>query len=340
MMQTHSLLQLRWARFRRHRMGYYSLWLFILIFVLSMMANLIANDRPLLVHYQDRYYLPVMHDYPETTYGGIFETAADYRDPVVQALIEQHGWMVWPLIRFADQTPNLALNRIPAPPSSENWLGTDDQGRDVLARILYGLRISILFGLGLTLLGSLLGIAVGALQGYYGGLVDLIGQRLIEVWSGLPQLFTTMILVSLFTPSIYWLFAIMLMFGWVTLVGIVRAEFLRARNQDYVLAARALGAGDVRIIFRHILPNVLSSTLSQLPFILTANITALSTLDFLGYGLPLGSPSLGELFSQAHNNLDAPWLVLSAFISMALLLSALLFIGEAARDAFDPRNRY
>ncbi len=339
-MNRHSVLQLRWQRFRRHRLGYYSLWLFLLMFALSLLANLIANDRPLLVQYQGHYYAPVVRDYPETTFGGVFETATDYRDPVVQQLIARQGWMIWPLIRFADQTPNFALDRLPAPPSAQNWLGTDDQGRDVLARILYGLRISIVFGLGLTLLGTLIGIAVGAVQGYYGGIIDLIGQRLIEVWGGLPQLFMTMILVSLFTPSIYWLFAIMLLFGWVTLVSLVRAEFLRARNLDYVLAARALGASDLRIIFRHILPNVLSSTLSQLPFILTANITALSTLDFLGFGLPLGSPSLGELFSQAHHNLDAPWLVLAAFFSLALLLSALLFIGEAARDAFDPRNRY
>jgi microcin C transport system permease protein len=321
-------------------MGYYALWLFGLIFALSLLANVIANDRPLLVHYNGHYYAPVLQDYSETTFGGVFETTADFRDPVVQQLVNQQGWMIWPPIRFADQTPNLTLNRLPAPPSAQNWLGTDDQGRDVLARILYGLRVSILFGLGLTLAGSVIGIAVGALQGYYGGLIDLIGQRLIEVWGGLPQLFTTMILVSLFTPNIYWLFAIMLLFGWVTLVSLVRAEFLRARNQDYVLAARALGASDGRIIFKHILPNVLSSSLSQLPFILTANITALSTLDFLGYGLPLGSASLGELFSQAHNNLDAPWLVLSAFMSLALLLSALLFIGEATRDTFDPRNRF
>ncbi|HEY4713996.1 MAG TPA: ABC transporter permease, partial [Aquirhabdus sp.] len=281
----------------------------------------------------------VFNQYSEQEFGGVFETEANYRDPVVQQLINQQGWMVWPMIRFADQTPNLDLTvSAPAPPSTQNWLGTDDQGRDVLARVLNGLRVSILFGFGLTIAGSMVGILVGAIQGYYGGWIDLIGQRLFEVWGGMPQLFMTMILVSFFSPSIYWLFAIMLLFGWMSLVSIVRAEFLRARSLDYVRAARALGLSNFKIIIRHILPNALSSSLSQIPFILTANITALSTLDFLGYGLPPGSASLGELIIQAKNNLDAPWLALAAFFTLAILLSVLVFIGEAARNAFDPKR--
>jgi microcin C transport system permease protein len=333
------LMQMRLRRFKKNRMGYLSFWIFIIILFLSLFSNFIANDRPLLLSYQGHLYTPVFHQYSEQQFGGIFETEANYRDPVVQHLIEQQGWMLWPMIRFADQTPNLSLPvTAPAPPSVQNWLGTDDQGRDVLARVLYGLRVSILFGFGLTIAGSMFGILIGAIQGYYGGWIDLIGQRLFEVWGGMPQLFMTMILVSFFTPNIYWLFTIMLLFGWMSLVNIVRAEFLRARNLDYVRAARALGLSHFKIIVRHILPNALSSSLSQIPFILTANIIALSTLDFLGYGLPPGSASLGELIIQAKNNLDAPWLALSAFFTLSILLSVLVFIGEAARHAFDPKQ--
>jgi len=333
------MMQMRWHRFKENRFGYLSFWIFLLILILSLSANFIANDRPLLMSYKGNLYSPVFAQYSEQEFGGIFETEANYRDPVVQQLIKQQGWMLWPIIRFADQTPNLDLTvSAPAPPSTQNWLGTDDQGRDVLARVLYGLRISILFGFGLTIAGSIIGIMIGAIQGYYGGWIDLIGQRLFEVWGGMPQLFMTMILVSFFSPSIYWLFAIMLLFGWMSLVSIVRAEFLRARSLDYVRAARALGLSNFKIIIRHILPNALSSSLSQLPFILTANITALSTLDFLGYGLPPGSASLGELIVQAKNNLDAPWLAFAAFFTLAILLSVLVFIGEAARNAFDPKR--
>lgn len=333
------IMQIRLRRFKENRFGYVSFWIFLVIFFLSISAHFIANDRPLLMSYKGQLYIPIFNEYSEQTFGGVFETEANYRDPVVQHLIKQKGWMVWPIIHFTDQTPNFALSiPAPAPPSTQNWLGTDDQGRDVLARILYGLRISIIFGFGLTIAGSIIGIMMGAIQGYYGGWIDLIGQRFFEVWGGMPQLFMTMILVSFFSPSIYWLFAIMLMFGWMSLVSIVRAEFLRARSLDYVRAARALGLSNFKIIIRHILPNALSSSLSQLPFILTANITALSTLDFLGYGLPPGSASLGELIIQAKNNLDAPWLALSAFFSLAILLSVLVFIGEAARNAFDPKR--
>lgn len=333
------VLAARIRRFKSNRLGYFSFWLFIIIFALSLAANLIANDKPLLVGYKGSIYVPVLKDYPETAFGGVFETTAEYRDPIVRQLINKDGWMVWPLIPFSAQTPNLDLAvPLPAPPSAQNWLGTDDQGRDVLARVLYGLRVSLLFGLLLTAASTVLGVLVGAIQGYYGGLVDLIGQRILEVWGGLPMLFMVMILVSMFTPSVYWLFLIMLLFGWPSLVGLIRAEFLRARNLDYVRAARALGVRDSAIMFRHILPNAISSSLSQIPFMLTASIVSLTALDFLGYGLPPQSASLGELLEQGKNNLDAVWLILTGFFVMALVLSLLVYIGEAARDAFDPRR--
>lgn len=333
------MLQQGIQRFKQNRLGVFCLIIFLIVFVLSSMAELIANDKPLLVRYQQHFYFPVVKSYPETTFGGVFETEADYRDPAVQQMINAHGWQLWPIVHYSYQTPNLELAvPVPSPPTSENWLGTDDQGRDVFARLLYGLRVSLLFGFALTLFSAILGILVGAIQGYYGGWVDLLGQRILEVWGGLPMLFMVMILVSMFTPNVYWLFLIMLIFGWTTLVGLVRAEFLRARHLDYVRAARSLGVRDGRIILRHILPNALSSSLSQLPFMLTANITALTALDFLGYGLPPDAASLGELLLQGKNNLNAPWLALSGFFSLALVLSLLIYIGEAARDAFDPRR--
>lgn len=334
------MMQARIQKFKQNRLGYFCFILFILIFILSLAAELIANDKPLLVKYDQHYYVPVIQTYPETTFGGVFETEADYRDPVVQQLINEKGWAVWPILRYSYQTPNLDLAvPVPSPPTAQNWLGTDDQGRDVLARLLYGLRISLVFGLALTVFASLIGIVVGAIQGYYGGWVDLIGQRILEVWGGLPTLFIVMILVSMFTPNVYWLFLIMLLFGWTSLVGLVRAEFLRARHLDYVRAARGLGVNDLKIMFRHILPNVISSSLSQFPFLLTANITALTALDFLGYGLAPDTASLGELLLQGKNNLNAPWLALSGFFSLALVLSLLIYIGEATRDAFDPRRQ-
>lgn len=334
------IMQARLQRFKANRLGFGCLIIFSLIFVLSLAAELIANDKPLLVSYQQQLYLPVFKAYPETTFGGVFETEADYQDPAVHALIQEHGWAVWPIIRYSYQTPNLELTvPVPSQPTSDNWLGTDDQGRDVLARILYGLRVSLLFGFALTLASAVLGMMVGAIQGYYGGWIDLIGQRILEVWGGLPMLFMVMILVSMFTPNVYWLFFIMLLFGWPTLVGLVRAEFLRARHLDYVRAARSLGVPDHSIILRHILPNAMSSSLSQLPFMLTANITALTALDFLGYGLPPDAASLGELLLQGKNNLNAPWLALSGFFTLAIVLSLLIYIGEATRDAFDPRRQ-
>lgn len=333
------IMQARIQRFKQNRLGYFCFIVFSILLTLSLAAEFIANDKPLILKYEQRYYFPVLKDYPETEFGGVFETIADYKDPVVQQLIEDKGWAVWPLIPFSYQTPNLELlEPVPSPPSAQNWLGTDDQARDVLARLIYGLRVSLLFGMALTLFSALVGIMVGAVQGYYGGWIDLLGQRLLEVWGGLPTLFLVMILVSLFSPSVYWLFLIMLLFGWPALVGLVRAEFLRARNLDYVRAARSLGVGDVRIMFRHILPNAMSSSLSQLPLMLTANITALTALDFLGYGLPPDAASLGEILLQGKNNLDAPWLALAGFFSLAIVLSLLIYIGEAARDAFDPRR--
>ncbi|TCB30260.1 ABC transporter permease [Acinetobacter sp. ANC 4910] len=333
------MIQTRLQRFRQNRLGFVCFILFSLIFAVSLAADLIANEKPLLVKYQQSFYFPVFKSYPETTFGGVFETEADYKDPVVEQLIADQGWAVWPVIRYAAQTPNLDLAvPVPSKPTTQNWLGTDDQGRDVLARILYALRVSLLFGFALTLFSAVIGIFIGAIQGYYGGWIDLIGQRLLEVWGGLPMLFMVMILVSIFTPSVYWLFLIMLFFGWTTLVNLVRTEFLRARNLDYVRAARALGVADTRIIVRHILLNVISSSLSQLPFMLTANITALAALDFLGLGLPADTASLGEILLQGKNNLNAPWLALSGFFTLAIVLSLLIYIGEAARDAFDPRQ--
>ncbi|MEG0826922.1 MAG: ABC transporter permease [Acinetobacter sp.] len=334
------LIHARLQRFKDNKLGFGCLILFSIILILSLASELIANDKPLLVKYENTLYVPVFKSYPETAFGGIFETEADYKDPVVQQLINDKGWAVWPLIPYSYQTPNLELAvPVPSAPTAQNWLGTDDQGRDVLARILYGLRVSLLFGFALTFASALLGIIVGAIQGYYGGWVDLIGQRILEVWGGLPTLFMVMILVSMFTPSVYWLFLIMLFFGWTTLVGLVRAEFLKARNLDYVRAARSLGVTDRTIMFRHILPNAMSSSLSQLPFMLTANITALTALDFLGYGLPPDAASLGELLLQGKSNLNAPWLALSGFFSLAIVLSLLIYIGEATRDAFDPRRQ-
>lgn len=339
MIKLSPIRQQQFNRFKNNKIGFYSLMIFGVVFCACLSVNFIANDKPLLVKYQDSYYFPVLKSYPETTFGGVFETETEYKDPVIQDLIQKNGYMIMPIIEFADQTPSLdRVEAFPAPPNAQNWLGTDDNGRDVLARLLYGLRISLLFGLALTLVGSLIGIIVGAVQGYYGGKIDLIGQRFMEVWGGMPQLFMIIILVSLFSPSIVVLFAMMLLFGWMGLVGLVRAEFLKARNFDYVRSAKAMGVSDSNIMIRHILPNALASSLSQLPFILTANVVSLTALDFLGYGLPAGSPSLGELMSQAKNNLDAPWLALSAFFSLTIILSLLIFIGEALRDAFDPRQ--
>jgi microcin C transport system permease protein len=333
------LTQRRLSNFRANRRGFWSLWLFLLLFGVSLFAEFIANDRPLLVRYDGAFYFPVFADYPETTFGGEFPTEADYRDPYVQKHINEHGFLLWPLIPFSYKTINYGLTKpAPAPPDAVDWLGTDDQGRDVLARLIYGFRISVLFGLVLTILSSIIGVAAGAIQGYYGGLTDLLFQRFIEVWSGLPVLYLLIILSAIIQPNFWWLLGIMLLFSWMSLVDLVRAEFLRARNFDYVRAARALGVSNPVIIWRHVLPNAMVATLTFLPFILNGSITTLTSLDFLGFGLPPGSPSLGELLAQGKNNLQAPWLGFTAFFTLAVMLSLLIFIGEAVRDAFDPRK--
>lgn len=336
-MRLSPLNQQRWQRFRHHRRGYWSLWIFLSVFMLSLCAEFIANDKPLLVHYQQRWYAPLFFNYSESDYGGPFATAADYQDPWLQQRIENHGWALWAPIRFGANSINFASQvPFPSPPSRQNWLGTDANGGDVMARLLYGLRISLLFGVLLTLFSSVMGIVIGAIQGYFGGMVDLIGQRLIEVWSGMPSLFLLILLSSVIQPSFWWLLLVTVLFGWMSLVSVVRAEFLRTRNFDYIRAAQALGVSDGRIMLRHILPNAMVATLTFLPFILCGSITTLTSLDFLGFGLPIGSPSLGELLLQGKNNLQAPWLGLSGFFTLAILLSLLIFIGEAVRDAFDP----
>ena len=332
--------QRRFERFKAHKRGWYSLWLFLVLFVLSLGAEFIANDKPLVVSYDGALYFPVLKRYPETTFGGEFPLQANYKSPYIKELIaEKDGWMLWPVIPFNYSSINYDLQvPAPAPPSLQNWLGTDDQGRDVFARVIYGFRISVLFALTLTLISSVIGVFVGALQGFYGGWVDLIGQRFLEVWSGLPVLYLLIIMASFIQPNFWWLLGIMLLFSWMSLVDLVRAEFLRGRNLEYVRAARALGMQNSAIMFRHILPNAMVSTLTFLPFILTGAIGTLTALDFLGFGLPAGSPSLGELVAQGKSNLQAPWLGISAFTVLALMLSLLVFIGEAARDAFDPRK--
>jgi microcin C transport system permease protein len=333
------LARRRFAAFRGNRRGRWSLWIFLVLFGLSLLAEGLANDRPLLVRYDGRLYVPVLRAYPETTFGGVLPTEAAYRDPAVKGLIDARGFSVWPPVPYRYDTIDWELaGAAPAPPSSRHWLGTDDVGRDVLARLIYGFRISVLFGLALTLGASLVGVAAGAVQGYFGGWVDLLFQRAIEIWSGLPILYLLIILASIVQPSFWWLLGLMLLFAWTALVGVVRAEFLRARNLDYVRAARALGVADRTIIVRHVLPNAVVATLTFLPFILNGSITTLTSLDFLGFGLPPGSASLGEILAQGKANLQAPWLGVTAFAVLAIMLSLLIFIGEAVRDAFDPRK--
>jgi peptide/nickel transport system permease protein/microcin C transport system permease protein len=330
----------RWARFKAHRRGWWSLWLFLALFGLSLGGELIANDKPLLVTYQGEWYFPAFKRYTEQDFGGELPFQPDYRSAQVRQLIEGQGGRLWfAPIPFAFDTVNYDLTEpAPSPPSGDNWLGTDDQARDVLARVIFGTRISLLFALALTAASALIGIATGALQDYYGGWVDLIGQRVLEVWSGLPVLYLLIILSGFVEPNFWWLLGIMALFSWLSLVDVVRAEFLRSRGLEYVKAARALGVGDAQVIVRHILPNAMSATLTYLPFILTGAIATLSALDFLGFGMPAGSASLGELIGQGKSNLQAPWLGLTAFFALALILSLLVFIGEACRDAFDPRT--
>lgn len=327
----------RLDNFKANRRGWWSLWVFLTLFTVSLFAEVIANDRPVLVSYEGGLYFPILTQYPETTFGGDFATPADYRDPFVAENIEARGWMLWPPIRFSYGTVNSRIDGpVPSPPTLTNPLGTDDNGRDVAARLIYGFRISVLFGLCLTLFSSVVGILAGAIQGYFGGRTDLYLQRFIEIWSSLPVLFLLIILSSMVKPNFWWLLGLMLLFSWTSLVGLVRAEFLRARNFDYVRAARALGVDDWTIMARHVLPNAMTATLTFLPFILNSSVVVLTSLDFLGFGLPPGSPSLGELLSQGKSNLNAPWLGITSFTVLAVMLALLVFIGEAARDAMDP----
>ena len=355
----------RLANFRANRRGYWAFWLFMVLFVVSLFAEFVANDRPFLVKFEGHYYVPVLVDYPETAFGGDFETKADYRDPFLKKLIaEKGGWMIWPPIRYHYDTHNLDLpTPAPSPPTwmlteeqcktvaakkgvsgctelEANWLGTDDQGRDVVARLIYGFRLSVLFGLALTLISSAIGVAAGAVQGYFGGWTDLLFQRFIEIWTAIPSLYLLLIISSVLVPGFFVLLGILLLFSWVALVGLVRAEFLRGRNFEYVRAARALGVSNRSIMFRHLLPNAMVATLTFLPFILSGAVMTLTALDFLGFGLPPGSPSLGELLAQGKANLQAPWLGLTGFFTVAIMLSLLIFVGEAVRDAFDPRKTF
>jgi microcin C transport system permease protein len=355
----------RWRNFKTNRRGYWSLWVFLVLFVITLFAELIANDKPLYIDYQGKSYFPVFFTYPETTFGGDFETATDYRDPYLQKLIaDKGGTMIWPPIRYSYDTHNLDL---PTPAPSKptwlltekecksvverkglngcndleyNWVGTDDEGRDVLARMIYGFRVSVLFGLILTIVSSIIGVAAGAVQGYFGGWTDLLFQRFIEIWTSVPELYLLLIISSVLVPGFFVLLGILLLFSWVRLVGLVRAEFLRGRNFEYIQAARALGVSNAVIMFRHLLPNAMVATLTFLPFIMSSSVMTLTALDFLGFGLPPGSPSLGELLSQGKANVQAPWLGLTGFCTVALMLSLLIFIGEAVRDAFDPRKTF
>jgi microcin C transport system permease protein len=355
----------RWQNFKANRRGYVSFWIFMVLFVVTLFAEFLANDKPFLIRLEGRSYFPVFVTYPETAFGGEFETAADYRDPYLKQLIaEKGGAIYWPPIRYSYDTHNLNLPT-PAPskptwmlteaeckPAAEkiggkscadleyNWVGTDDQGRDIAARLIYGFRISVLFGLTLTIISSVIGVAAGAVQGYFGGWTDLLFQRFIEIWTSIPSLYLLLIISSVLVPGFFVLLGIMLLFSWVSLVGLVRAEFLRGRNFEYVQAARALGVSNRTIMFRHLLPNAMVATMTFLPFIVSGSVMTLTSLDFLGFGLPPGSPSLGELLSQAKANIQAPWLGLTGFFTLAFMLSLLIFIGEAVRDAFDPRKTF
>ena len=340
-MNLSPLNKRRLDNFKSNKRGWYSFWIFTFLFLISIFADFIANEKPLLIKYESQIYLPIFNEYPETTFGGDFETEADYRDPYVRNLIIKNGWMIWPIIPYSyDTIIRDLVVPVPAPPSKNNWLGTDDQARDVLARLIYGYRISILFGFTLTFFSMIIGVSAGAIQGYFGGKTDLFFQRFMEVWSAIPTLYVLIILASIVQPNFWWLLAILLLFSWMGYVGVVRAEFLRARNFDYIRAARALGVPNYTIMFRHMLPNATVATITFLPFSLSASVTTLSGLDFLGFGLPPGSASLGEMVNQGRNNLHAPWLGLTSFFTLGLMLGLLVFVGEAIRDALDPRKTF
>jgi microcin C transport system permease protein len=354
----------RWRNFKANRRGYWSLWIFLFLFLVSLFAEFIANDKPLFIHFDGKTYFPVFFTYPDTEFGDDLGTAADYRDPHLQKFLdEQNAVEIWAPVRFSYNTINdNPPSAFPSKPTwmlsaadcdfaakngyakcgtlEYNWAGTDDQGRDVLARMIYGFRISVLFGLVLTIVSSVIGVAAGAVQGYFGGWTDLLFQRFIEIWTSVPELYLLLIISSVLVPGFFVLLGILLLFSWVRLVGLVRAEFLRGRNFEYIQAARALGVSNKVIMFRHLLPNAMVATMTFLPFIMSSSVMTLTALDFLGFGLPPGSPSLGELLSQAKANVQAPWLGLAGFFTVALMLSLLIFVGEAVRDAFDPRKTY
>jgi microcin C transport system permease protein len=343
------LSQRRWRNFKANKRGYVSAVLLIVLVLLSLVAELIANDKPLLVKYQGNLYVPVFNTYLETDFNGDFATEADFRDPYVQDLIrnngektlaegEKAGWILWPLISFSYDTINYSVSQAPSPPDWTNLLGTDEQARDVLARVIYGFRVSILFGLAVTVMSTLIGVLAGALQGFFGGRIDLFFQRVVEIWASTPTLYLIMIIAAVIEPTFLILTLLIGLFSWTGLVGVVRAEFLRARNFEYVQAARALGVSNSSIMFRHLLPNAMVATLTMLPFLMTGAIGGLAALDFLGFGLPASYPSLGELTLQGKNNLQAPWLGITAFFTFAIMLSLLVFVFEALRDAFDPRK--
>ena len=340
-MKISPLNKRRLYNFKSNKRGWYSFWIFTLLFLVSIFADFVANDKPLLVKYENNYYFPVIKNYPETTFGGDFETEADYLDPYVVNLITDEGWMIMPIIPYSYNTIIRDLDLpAPSPPTKKNWLGTDDQARDVLSRLIYGFRISILFGFTLTFFSMIIGVSAGAIQGYFGGKIDLFFQRFMEVWSAIPTLYVLIILASVVQPNFLWLLIILLLFSWMGYVGVVRAEFLRARNLDYVRAAKALGVSNKIIMYRHLLPNATVATITFLPFSLSASVTALSGLDFLGFGLPPGSASLGEMVNQGRNNLQAPWLGITSFFTLGLMLGLLVFVGEAIRDALDPRKTF
>ena len=334
------LTRRRLQRFRANRRGWWSLWIFVILFIATLLAEVIANDKPFLVYFKGDVYFPIVNAYPETTFGGDFLTEADYRSPYLIELIERDGWTVWPIVRYHHRTVAWDLPvPAPAPPDRNHWLGTDDQARDVLARVIYGFRISVLFGFALTFISAIIGVSAGAVQGYFGGWIDLIFQRFIEIWSGLPTLYLLIILASVVEPNFWWLLGLLLLFSWMGFVGVVRAEFLRARNFEYVRAAQALGVSNLAIMFRHLLPNAMVATITFIPFTLAGSVTVLTSLDFLGIGLPPGSASLGELLAQGKANLQAPWLGLTGFFTIAIMLTLLILISEAVRDAFDPRKQ-
>ncbi len=338
-MNITPLSERRLHNFKANRRGFWSLWIFLGLFLVCLFGELVANDKPFLVSFKDELYSPIFKSYAETEFGGQFETEADYRDPYLQNLIKQDGWMIWPIVRYDHRTVSWDLPApAPSPPDAQHWLGTDDQARDVMARVVYGFRISVLFGFTLTIISAFVGVIAGAVQGYFGGWIDLLCQRFIEIWSGLPTLYLLIILASIVEPNFWWLLGLLLLFQWMGFVGVVRAEFLRARNFEYVRAAQALGVDDKTIMFKHVLPNAMVATLTFMPFTLAGSVTVLTSLDFLGIGLPPGSASLGELLAQGKANLQAPWLGLTGFFVIAIMLSLLIFIGEAVRDAFDPRK--